>query len=193
MDPLQRQPPPGLSIVSQSAEEVVIDHQRVNNFGLPRFIGGLAIVFLIVGIWPLLGHWHPWLFEGGRAPSLWFIAVWYFISLLALWKAITLSFCRATIRLTSQAMEMRHRVGIISWRTITPVDGIELVRQMKDGGVDDDSFTSWGLYVGGPQGWLDRSWRTVISREQRSQSDWLGPVLAEWYEVPYQPAENDQN
>lgn len=60
-----------------------------------------------------------------------------------------------------------------------PKEEIEVVRQIKDGGEDDDSFPSWGLAVEG------RSNIDLLSRQDIEKSAWLGPIVAHWAGVEY--------
>ncbi len=73
---------------------------------------------------------------------------------------------------------------------------VRAIRQKKDGGDTqddgygnvstnhDDSFPTWGLFfeVEGDKDFV------VLSRQSIEQGDWLGPLLAEWYEKPYTPS-----
>lgn len=56
------------------------------------------------------------------------------------------------------------------------------VRQVKDGGEGpEDGFPSWGLVlVGERQG-------KVLSRQPFEKSEWLGPVIAKWAGVEFEP------
>lgn len=60
---------------------------------------------------------------------------------------------------------------------------ITSVRQIKDGGEGEDSFPSWGLVVIGSVGVI------VLSRQPKTSSDWLGPIIATWAGAPYIPYE----
>jgi hypothetical protein len=60
---------------------------------------------------------------------------------------------------------------------------IKAVKQVKDGGEGEDSFPSWGLSIIGDKA------VGIISRQPMEKSDWLGPIVAEWAGVPFEPAE----
>jgi hypothetical protein len=58
---------------------------------------------------------------------------------------------------------------------------ITAVRQVKDGGEDEDSFPSWALTVVGP------SEVQVLWRQPIEKSNWLGPIIAQWAGVSFEP------
>jgi hypothetical protein len=60
---------------------------------------------------------------------------------------------------------------------------ITAVRQIKDGGEGEDSLPSWGLAV------IDRTEVRVLSPQPIEKSNWLGPVVAQWAEVAFEPCE----
>jgi hypothetical protein len=62
---------------------------------------------------------------------------------------------------------------------------IAVFRQVRDGGHEEDSFPSWGLELRGK--------RTVrlIARQPLEKSDWLGELLSEWFDVPYERCESE--
>jgi hypothetical protein len=67
-------------------------------------------------------------------------------------------------------------------RRVFPRQGLVVVKQVKDGG-EDDSFPSWGLALVGEKE------EPIISRQPIEKSDWLGPIVAEWAGVDFQPVE----
>lgn len=58
---------------------------------------------------------------------------------------------------------------------------VRAVRQVKDGGEGEDSFPSWALAVVG-----HREVR-VLSRQPIDKSAWLGPIIAQWAGVAFEP------
>jgi len=64
-----------------------------------------------------------------------------------------------------------------------PVDEIEAIQQIKDGGEGEDSFPTWGLAVEGAKS------VTILSRQAFEKSEWLGPILADWIGVEYRRVE----
>ncbi len=56
------------------------------------------------------------------------------------------------------------------------------VRQVKDGGEGEDTFPSWGLVV---QGLRDVE---LLGRQDIEKSAWLGPIVAGWADVAYEPS-----
>ncbi len=61
---------------------------------------------------------------------------------------------------------------------------VTAVRQVKDGGdVVDDSFPSWALDI------ICRAEVRVLSRQPLDKSSWLGPIIAQWAGVGFEPAE----
>jgi hypothetical protein len=60
---------------------------------------------------------------------------------------------------------------------------IEAVKQVKDGGEGEDSFATWGLVV------ITNTSAEVLSRQPIDKSDWLGPFIAQWADVSFEPAQ----
>ena len=56
------------------------------------------------------------------------------------------------------------------------------VKQVKDGGEGEDSFPSWGLAL------IAGTEVHVLSRQPIDKSDWLGPIIAKWAGVEFEPA-----
>lgn len=63
---------------------------------------------------------------------------------------------------------------------------ISVVRQVKDGGEGEDSFPSWGLAVEGEANFK------LLSRQKIEKSAWLGPIVARWAGVEYEPSRKKQ-
>jgi hypothetical protein len=68
-------------------------------------------------------------------------------------------------------------------RRVFPRREIVAVKQVKDGGEGDDSFPSWGLAV-----IADKEVR-ILSRQPIDKSAWLGPVIATWAGVAFEPVD----
>jgi hypothetical protein len=62
---------------------------------------------------------------------------------------------------------------------------VTVVRQVKDGGEGEDSFPSWALAVVG------RKEIRVLSKQPLDKSAWLGPIIARWAGVPFEPWKAD--
>lgn len=60
---------------------------------------------------------------------------------------------------------------------------ITAVRQIKDGGEGEDSFPSWALAV------IGQTEVRLISRQPIDKSNWLGPIIARWAGVAFEPCE----
>ena len=59
---------------------------------------------------------------------------------------------------------------------------VTAVRQVKDGG-EEDSFPTWALAVIGP------AEVRLLSRQPIDKSNWLGPIVAKWAGVAFEPWE----
>ena len=55
------------------------------------------------------------------------------------------------------------------------------IRQVKDGGEGRDSFPSWGLVV------ATTVPNKILSRQKIEKSAWLGPIVARWAGMEYEP------
>lgn len=119
-------------------------------------------------------------------------------SSFALWHIFGITYFQAShnsLIIVKQLFTMRLRISI-------PSPAIQYFNQMKDGGEGMDSFLSWGLEIITNQRIYERSislpswfpglsdremYRTVMLLDKQSidKSDWLGRVLADFYDVNY--------
>jgi hypothetical protein len=60
---------------------------------------------------------------------------------------------------------------------------IEAIKQVKDGGEDEDSFPTWGLEI------IANTSAVILSRQPIDKSNWLGPFIAQWADVRFEPAQ----
>jgi hypothetical protein len=110
-----------------------------------------------------------WIIEFG---TIGFV-VWYFAS--------SISFTFETDQLVVERSVFRYRR-----RRAFPKKEITAVKQIKDGGQGTDSFDSWGLVIMAAEG------VQVLFKQPIDKSDWLGPIIAKWAEVHFEPAQERQ-
>jgi hypothetical protein len=133
----------------------------------------------------------------GTTTPLWgvlaFVIPWFFVACLLLY----FNFARKTFRLGEKSLRVETRLLFASWNWEIPRDTITKIRQVKDGGEDDDSFHSWGLKIDSAasiDGLLHRILhinnfrrstrsRSLLFRLPYEHSEWLGIVIARWADV----------
>lgn len=179
-------------------DECFIEHERTGMGCLTFFLGtwlfgwsaGCAIL--------LHGYFNGGKMKGGDPISIWlllaFVIPWFLVAFQLLYSI----FARKTFRLTNVAMHIETRLFFFRWNLCLLRDTISEIKQIKDGGDDDDSFPSWGLklrsssLVESPSqrfvlfnnfGRDDRM-RTILARLPYEHSKWLGMVLSKWSGVP---------
>lgn len=144
-------------------------------------------IFLIVffAFWSGFSYYlaHKFFGHGSAARALresWYLvapfwAAWVFI-LGALLYAL---FAHKSFHLDPNRLTVRTRLLGTGWSRTFLRGNITCLRQYKDGGEEEDSFPSWGLYIEG------RPSAKLLSRQPYKISRWLGRTLAHWAGVEF--------
>lgn len=104
-----------------------------------------------------------------------FWAAEFFVLGWALWHFRSIT----TITFLDDELQIERRLFSYRRERVIRKDGIQCVRQIKDGGEGEDSFPSWGLAVEGEKN------VKLLSRQEIEKSAWLGPIVAEWADVDF--------
>jgi hypothetical protein len=86
------------------------------------------------------------------------------------------------ITATRDSLVITKALFFVSWSKRFSRVSMKSLEQVKDGGEGEDSFPSWALALETP------SRLVLLERQPIAQSDWLGPVLADWFGIPYKAA-----
>ncbi|MDJ0842941.1 hypothetical protein [Crocosphaera sp.] len=111
----------------------------------------------------------------------------YLIILLGVWsielgcflELVKLLFCRKTFYFNQNQLIMKSNILGIQWQEIILKKSIKRVYQVKDGGEDGDTFTSWGLKIAA------HDQITLIYRQPYRKSYWLGEFIAQWAGIDF--------
>jgi hypothetical protein len=131
--------------------------------------------------------WFPFCFFLFSAPT--FFALWHIFGITC-------------FQASHESLIIIKQLFVIHLKINIPSTAIRYFSQIKDGGEGEDSFPSWGLEVILNHGIYERnisltSWlpelsdrricKTVmlLDRQSIDKSNWLGKVLADFYEVDY--------
>ncbi len=85
--------------------------------------------------------------------------------------------------LSDEGLWVQKRLFFWQSNRFIPLQAMRSVRQVKDGGQEEDSFPTWGLRIQA-EGDTNLLWRQPIEK-----SDWLGEVLSECYDIPFVPSD----
>jgi len=179
-------------------DECLIEHKRTGMGCLNLFLG-VWLSGWTVGCAALVhGYFNGGKMKGGDPISLWFVLAfvipWFLVGYVLLYSI----FARKTFRLTTDTMQIETRLLFLRWSISLPRDTISEIKQIKDGGDDDDSFPSWGLrlraasLVDSPLRRLaeinhfgrNNRMRTILSRLPYEHSQWMATILSEWSGIP---------
>ncbi len=178
-------PPPGISLDVSGPDGFVIWHRRKGmgcmTFFLLVWLAGwtVACVMLASGAFK-----SPE--DLSDAMSLLFALPFWAAEVVVGALVLYMLFCRKAFRVDKEALVidtkvlLYHRERRIPWASIT-----RLV-QVQDGGQGDDSFPSWGLKAEGAEK------VTLLFRQPRESSLWLGSILARWSGLPFVEAPADK-
>jgi hypothetical protein len=171
--------PPGFTILSSGGDEIHIHHTR----------GGMGCLNIFLIVW--LAGWtaacafllHQYLHDGkmddGTPMPLWFPSIFWAGEVFVACLLIYLLFCKKSFRTDVAHLTVETDVLGFRRRKTIPRNAIQRFLQVKDGGVGDDSFPSWGLKVE-----ADKK-TTLLFRQPYEKSLWLGRVLAKWANVDF--------
>lgn len=193
---------PGFDLSNSIAGDVVIRYRTTGMRGLgvflAIFLAEWTAMALLLTAGLLSGHvaYLPfalvfWLSGFGVLG----IAAWHRFSVLELVMEADRFVVRQTL--------LWYRRGWIFLRS-----NVDAVAQVKDGGEGEDSFPSWGLiieaaaydkilpdrlpalirYIERSEAAQSASSVTILSQQPIGKSDWLGPIVATWAGVPFEPA-----
>ena len=192
------EPPDGFSC-DVIGDECVIEHQR-RGMGCLNLFLSVWLSIWTVACCALVFHY----FNGGKMEDGSPMAAWFVLLFLAAWVFVAgfLAYClyaRKTFRLLKDCLEIETQVLFFKWTAAIPRKSILAIEQVKDGGVDEDSFPSWGFRINWSfdenkvrtQGWITRvwqmgrvsKWKTILYRLPYDHSFWLAGVLGNWVGV----------
>lgn len=171
--------PPGFTLAAAGPDAIVIRHRRTGMGCLNAFL--LAwLAFWTVGCIFLA---RQYLAPAACDPvPLWVVLFFWVFEIFAALFAVYLFFCRKFFRIDRDRLVVETRLLGLRWTRTLPRGAIRRFRQVQDGGLDEDSFPSWGLAAE-----AERS-LTLLVRQPYDRSQWLGQTLARWAGVEYIPA-----
>ena len=174
------EPPRGFQVSTSEAGDLQIRY-RTTGMGcvvvfLTVWLSGWTVgclLFTCVGIFKLDGN--GWLILLFLVP-FWMIDVAIFSFVAWYVRSITIfQFGPEELVIERSLMWMRRRRNF-------PRTELKEVKQVKDGGEGEDSFPSWGLAL------IAGTEVHVLSRQPIDKSDWLGPIIAKWADLTFEPA-----
>ena len=174
------EPPRGFQVGSSEAGDLQIRYRTTGMGCVAVFfavwlsfwtVGCLA--FTCVGIFKLDGI--GWLILLFMVP-IWMIDVATFAFVAWYFRSITI------VQFGPEELVIERSLLWIRRRRNFPRAELKEIKQVKDGGEGEDSFPSWGLaLIAGTE--VHVLWRQPIDK-----SDWLGPIIADWAGVEFEPA-----
>lgn len=168
-------PPRGFEVVSATDDCVEISQRNT----------GMAClnVFLVVWIagWTAgaCGATWEYLTATRKEVTIYLSLFMWVTDLLVAAFAGYVMFATRRYRLSSDSVELEIRCLGLTWKRSLEWSQIGVVRQVKDGGEQEDSFPSWGLRL------ESRKAMTLIYRQPYASSLWLGQLIALWSGKPF--------
>jgi hypothetical protein len=173
--------PRGFTLATSDAGEWTLSYRAAGAIGLGCFF----TVWL--GIWTTGCVVATFAVLTGRAEGwalaflmIWLVPGWFFEFVVAAY-ALWFFFSVTTFTLGTDQLVVERSLWGYRRRRAFPRAAIRAVSQVKDGGEGEDSFPGWGLVVSAS------SRVKVLTRQPIDKSNWLGPVLAEWAGVVFEP------
>jgi len=179
----------GFNLLSQSDNSPFVITYKTTGMGC--MVAFLLILSLILG--------GTFLGFAMSDPSVFydfvFVAWWTPICAFCGFLAIVIFFLSAiwhlfgmtTFTMTNPELMVSRKLFFLKWGKSLKREQIDGFEQIKDGGEDEDSFPSWGLNVRGARR------MSLLSRQPIDKSDWLGKLLAEYYNADYLVSTNREN
>ena len=121
------------------------------------------------------------------------VSYWLLVFMIPFWAAeffviglfAWYFFSRTNFTFESDQLVVQRSFFRYHRQRVFPKKEIAAVKQVKDSS-SNDQWLSWGLVIMAGEG------INVLSRQPIDKSDWLGPIIARWAEVPYEPAQERQ-
>ncbi|MGK7882942.1 MAG: hypothetical protein AB4060_23000 [Crocosphaera sp.] len=104
---------------------------------------------------------------------IWSVEIIFFLEL------IRFLFCHKTFYFNQNQLIIKTNILGIQWQDIILKKSIKGIYQVKDGGEDGDTFTSWGLEI------IAHDKITLIYRQPYKKSYWLGKFIAQWSGIDF--------
>ena len=172
-------PPNGFTILESTPDACIIHHQRRGMGCINTFLGIWLTIWTIAGIYLVYGFLCGRRTNEGNLSALWGIAIFWASDVAVACLLAYLLFCQKIFRMEADTLKIETTVLRAHWQQTVPRQSIRRLVQVKDGGNDDDSFSSWGLQMEAPRG------LKILSRLPYDHSHWLGKVLANWAGVEF--------
>lgn len=179
-DPLNQSIPRGFALVASEHYDFIIKYKRTGM--------GCMNIFLIfwLGCWFIPCLLLTWFFLLDPISILLENLV-YLVFLLGAWiigivfllGLIKFLFCHKTFYFDRNQLIIKTNILGIQWKDIIQKKSIKRVYQVKDGGEDGDTFSSWGLKVTAHDN------ITLIYRQPYKKSYWLGQFTAQWAGIDF--------
>ncbi len=168
-------PPKGVSVSVNDSDNFTIAHKRTGMVRMNRY---LIIWFLV---WTVFGFGLLCEYTGaeGPPPPLWLVVVFLFFEILAAGLVTYMLFCQKLFSFSADRMVIETRLLDLWKKQVVFKNTITCVIQIKDGGVGEDSFPSWGLPAGGPGP------AKLLHRQPHKTNSRLGEVIAQWAGVEF--------
>jgi hypothetical protein len=167
-------PPRGVRVDLLPEGSVTIHHQ-------PTGMGCINAFFVVwitgwtIGL--IAGKWENGEPVQGRERAL-FIAVDILMAALATYLGLT----TRTFTLREDTLILETNWIGMKWRRRVERSHVKSVKQIQEGGLDEDSFPSWGLEIGAAKK------HHLLVRQPYSTSLWLGRILGNWSGVALEVA-----
>lgn len=178
--------PSGFSLPENGGEATVFHYRSTGMGGILIFV---SLLLLVLGLM-VLGHFDlaflkVMVKEAWWSPLAMLCGLWAYIHFLCFLLFHLFGVTVFSIR--SDTITMTRKILLVKLCSTHHKNEVKHIRQLKDGGEGDDSFHSWGLELVLKEkvAWFTHKKLTLLSRQDREKSDWLGPQLASRLEVPF--------
>lgn len=171
--------PGGFSLPEHDEDATVLQYRSTGMGSILVFVSLFLLVFglMVLGYFDLAllkmmikeAWWSPLALLCGLSAYVYFAC----FLLFHLFGVTVFSIQSGTITMT-------RKIAFAKFHTSHHRNEVKHIVQLKDGGEGDDSFHSWGLELVLKEkvAWFTHKKITLLSRQDREKSDWLGPQLA---------------
>jgi hypothetical protein len=201
--------PTGFRILSETPVLRIKFHSQANGcmivFLLPfiaMFLGYVWLLILTLYEILNLSLWQVFQKLPNAIGNYWWFVFGFLLLSVPTFFALWHIFGMTHFQVSHESLIIVKQLFIIRVKKNIPSPAIRYFNQIKDGGEGMDSFPSWGLEIITNQRIYERSislpswlpelsdrqiYKTVmlLDRQSIDKSDWLGRVLADFYEVDY--------